>query len=59
MTGDELRQARESHGLSQEDLATLLDVSQATVSRWEDGSRTMRPSHEKLVKIILATMKPP
>lgn len=34
-----LRQLREAHGLSQEDLAARLKVSQQAVSKWEGGQR--------------------
>ena len=37
MTEDYLREIRRRLGLSQEELARLLNVSCATVNRWEQG----------------------
>lgn len=45
----ELKKARESAGLSQSKLASLLNVSQATVGMWETGRR--EPSFEMLTAI--------
>jgi len=42
MIGSYLRQMRKSLGLSQEDLARILNVSYATVNRWEQNKN--RPS---------------
>ena len=36
------RMVREQTGLTQRDVANVLGVSQATVARWEGGSRTPR-----------------
>lgn len=44
----ELRSARAAAGLTQAELAALLNVEQATVSRWERGSE---PSLENMVMI--------
>lgn len=35
---EQLRQIRKEKGLSQEDLAELLDVSRQAVSKWEQGA---------------------
>jgi len=45
----ELKKARETAGLSQSKLASLLNVSQATVGMWETGRR--EPSFEMLAAI--------
>lgn len=42
MTPLDLQARREMLGLSQADLARLLDVAQPTISAWENGSRTPR-----------------
>jgi DNA-binding transcriptional regulator YiaG len=39
------RLLRERAGLSQQDLAQVLGVDRATVSRWESGERDPWPSH--------------
>lgn len=39
---DRCRELREAHGLTRADLAEALDVSAATVSRWERGLRRPR-----------------
>lgn len=38
------RLVRERAGITQEDLAQVLGVDRATVSRWESGERDPRPS---------------
>jgi DNA-binding transcriptional regulator YiaG len=38
------RLVRERAGITQEDLAQVLGVDRATVSRWETGEREPRPS---------------
>ena len=46
-----LRCYRKSLGLDQDELAELLDVAQATVSRWEAGIRTPRDPVEVLMRL--------
>ena len=46
-----LRCYRKSFGLDQDELAELLDVTQATVSRWEAGIRTPRDPVEVLMRL--------
>ena len=46
-----LRCYRKSLGLDQAELAELLDVAQATVSRWEAGIRTPRDPVEVLMRL--------
>lgn len=36
-SGDALKQARELMGLTQAELGRILDIPQATISRWESG----------------------
>lgn len=50
MTPEEILRWREVRGLSTTDLAKLLGVSQATVSRWETGDR---PPTMPLVRLAL------
>lgn len=48
--GDNIRELRRREGLSQADLASRMDVSKETVSRWESGRTFIRKSHlERLV----------
>lgn len=46
-----LRCYRKSLGLDQDELAELLDVTQATVSRWEAGIRAPRDPVEVLMRL--------
>lgn len=41
MNANELKELREKLGLTQEQLAKLLDVATNTVSRWELGERSI------------------
>ena len=43
MTPTEIKAWREERGLSQREMADVLGVRQATVSRWESGERTPPP----------------
>lgn len=45
----ELKKVRETAGLSQSKLASILNVSQATVGMWESGKR--EPNFEMLITI--------
>ncbi len=45
--GDAVRYARKQCGYSQEQLARKLNVSFATVNRWESGKSSPRPIAEK------------
>jgi len=48
-----IRKLREEARLSQAEIATLLHVDEASVSRWEGGSRPLSPAViEKLAKIF-------
>ena len=47
------RALRESAGLSQQALASYLEVERATVSRWEGGARTPRGATlERYVEVL-------
>lgn len=50
--GAVIRQHRQSWNLTQDDVARMLDVSQASVTAWERGTRTPEP--ETLVKLVKA-----
>ena len=49
MFGKRLKEVRKANGLSQSHLATLINVSEGTISNWERG--TSYPSLESLVSI--------
>ncbi len=51
--GKRLKRLRRSVGLKQSALADLLEVDQATVSRWESGSQTPSPSTQQDVFSVL------
>lgn len=53
MTGHELAARRLALGLSQQGIATALGVTQATVSRWESGTRPCPAG----IEIELATLE--
>lgn len=54
--GDALREARETMGISQEELADRVGVSSQTVGRWERG--VVAPQGRNLVRLAEATGKP-
>lgn len=42
--GQRIQHLRENHNMTRTSLAKLMHVDRRTVSRWEDGSATPRPS---------------
>lgn len=51
--GEGLRRIREENGVSQEALAELLDIEQASVSQWErDGANPVRDNLHKLFQVL-------
>lgn len=55
MDGYELRRRREALGWSQEKLAGLLAVPQATISRWEAGKHKIE--HARMLELALRTLE--
>lgn len=53
-----LRQARDEAGLSQSQLARLVDAPQATISALEND-RIKRPSHDLVTRICRALQRKP
>src|SRR5262245_41732872 len=51
LTSNDIREARERLGMSQEAFARLLDVGVASVKRWEWGLVQDR-SHDKLIRLM-------
>jgi transcriptional regulator with XRE-family HTH domain len=54
MRGATLRQARRRLGWSQERLAKEIGVRRNTVARWERDELGMRPTTERLIRLLLA-----
>lgn len=52
VTGEQLQNWRESHGLSREELARELKTSYPTVYRWEEGQRKIPPYLELALRTI-------
>ena len=54
MTGTDLKTLRESRGLSQMDLATLLKVWPTTIAKWEaQGEEPLKFIVEQAIKAVL------
>ena len=50
---NKIREYRERHGLSQEELARRLGIDRSSVAKWESGCNTPRLAHLlKLAKIF-------
>ena len=59
LTGEEIAQARESLGLTQEELATVMGYgSKARVSELERGRRQPSPAASRLLEAYLAGYRP-
>jgi len=52
MDANELRQLRARLGLTQHEMASAMDVSFPTISRWENGHRTIPPDTSKLLRAL-------
>lgn len=58
MTGSELKQRRDSLGLTQSQLAELLGVRQSAVSTWESGAAPIPHYRARLIEIDLKRVRP-
>lgn len=54
LTPEQLRQGRESLGLTQKQLANRLEVAEATLSRWETGTQIQQRSLDRLLRLYFA-----
>ena len=54
MTPRDLRQLRHRLGLSQAGFAALVGVAPNTVARWERGELGMRPTTDRLIRLLTA-----
>lgn len=52
LTPQQIRDNRESLGLTQKRLAGILGVAEATLSRWETGGQIQQRSLDKLMRIV-------
>jgi DNA-binding transcriptional regulator YiaG len=57
VTGSEVRQIRRALGMSQPKFAELLGVHAISVSKWETGAMGMRPTTEKLIRLLAASKR--
>jgi len=52
LTPEEIRQSRKALSLTQEQLAALLGVAEASLSRWETGAQIQQRSLDKLLRLF-------
>jgi putative zinc finger/helix-turn-helix YgiT family protein len=52
---EEIRQGREKLELTQKELANLLGVGEATVSRWETGAQIQQRAMDRFLRLCLAS----
>src|SRR5262245_15507580 len=55
LTPEEIRQGREKLGLTQKQLANLLGVGEATVSRWETGAQIQQRAMDRFLRLCFAS----
>ena len=48
----EIRAKREEHGLTQKQLASLLCISESTISRWETGSQLQQRCMDRFLRCV-------
>lgn len=54
---NKLRELRNRKNVTQQELATMLEVSQQLVAAWEVGRSTPRPKHMQMMENIFNTKK--
>jgi len=59
MTGQELKDLRKKHSLTQKELAELLKLKTDTIKRYESDSRKIADSQENYINIILREIQLP
>lgn len=59
LTSAEVRFLRKHIGLSQADFAAQMGTAHETVSRWETGKSEIGTQADKLLRMIVATQRPP
>ncbi len=55
--GDEIRFLRKNIGLKAIELQGYLGVTNATISRWEQGKQPISPGHDRLLRMFYAVYK--
>jgi putative zinc finger/helix-turn-helix YgiT family protein len=55
LTPQQIRRNREALGLTQREMATLLGVAEASISRWETGAQIQQRSLDRLLRICFAS----
>lgn len=58
MTPTEIKQARKSLGLTQGQLAALMDIRQATISDWETGKHSPEGPPARLMQAYIDGYRP-
>jgi DNA-binding transcriptional regulator YiaG len=59
LRGDELRFIRHALDISAKEMAGLLSVGHETISRWENNKEAIRPTNEKLIRIVAGHLLAP
>lgn len=55
LTPQQIRRNRETLGLTQRQMAALLSVAEASISRWETGAQIQQRSLDKLLRLFFAS----
>jgi putative zinc finger/helix-turn-helix YgiT family protein len=55
LTPEDIRQGRENLELTQKQLANLLGVGEATVSRWETGAQIQQRAMDRFLRLCFAS----
>ena len=57
LTGSEIRFLRKNVGLTGKRLADIMAVANATISRWESGAQAVSRSHDRLLRLLYASLR--
>lgn len=57
LNGGEVRFLRKNAGLTAKRLSTMTGIDAATISRWENGTQSLAPSNDRLIRLIYSGVK--
>lgn len=54
LNGKEIRFLRKNMGLKALQLKEMIGIDNSTISRWENGTQKIAPSHDRLIRVVYA-----
>ena len=57
MNGKDLRELREKHNLTQQDVANSIGTRVQRISEWENGKKSISPSYQRLISMYFENLR--